>query len=191
MMRSPKRRAWLFGSLALLAALAAGPLWAQAKAYTKILGFVDKDRFTGLVGEDDVQIEVWLPGSLLQIVKAVDPELGDLVGGLELAQAVVIETEDGETARKLAERVRSTESWLLKRGWVRLAKIKDGSEHVSVLILTDDETIRGLTVMVSDSGPGGSFVFANVAGVIDLAAIQRLGQKMNIPGLNQLESEEP
>jgi hypothetical protein len=72
-----------------------------------------------------------------------------------------------------------------------LAKIKDGSEHVSVLILTDDETIRGLTVMVSDSGPGGSFVFANVAGVIDLAAIQRLGEQMNIPGLNQLESEEP
>ena len=191
MMRFPKRRAWLFGALALLAALAAGPLWAQAKDYTKILGFVDKDRFTGLVGEDDVQIEVWLPGSLLQIVKAVDPELGDLVGGLELAQAVVIETDDEGTARKLAERVRSTESWLLKKGWVRLAKIKDGSEHVSVLILTDDETIRGLTVMVSDSGPGGSFVFANVAGVIDLAAIQRLGEQMNIPGLNQLESEEP
>ena len=191
MMRFPKRRAWLFGALALLAALAAGPLWAQAKDYTKILGFVDKDRFTGLVGEDDVQIEVWLPGSLLQIVKAVDPELGDLVGGLELAQAVVIETDDEGTARKLAERVRSTESWLLKKGWVRLAKIKDGSEHVSVLILTDDETIRGLTVMVSDSGPGGSFVFANVAGVIDLAAIQRLGEQMNIPGLDQLESEEP
>lgn len=190
-MSFPKRGIRLFGTIVLLAALAAGPLWAQAKDYTKIRGFVDKNRFTGLVGEDDVQIEVWLPGSLLQIVKAVDPELGDLVAGLELAQAVVIETEDPETARKLAERVRSTESALLEEGWVRLAKIKDGSEHISVLILTDDETIRGLTVMVSDSGPGGSFVFANVAGVIDLAAIQRLGEQMNIPGLNQLESEQP
>lgn len=190
-MRFPKRRIRLFGAIAFLAVLAAGPVWAQTKDYTKIRGFVDKDRFTGLVGEDDVQIEVWLPGSLLRIIKAVDPELGDLVDGLELAQAVVIETEDKETARKLAERVRSTESWLLKRGWVRLAKIKDGSEQVSVLILTDDETIRGLTVMISDSRPGGSFVFANVAGVIDLAAIQRLGEQMNIPGLNQLESEEP
>lgn len=190
-MRFPKRRIRLFGAIAFLAVLAAGSVWAQTKDYTKIRGFVDKGRFTGLVGEDDVQIEVWLPGSLLQIIKAVDPELGDLVDGLELAQAVVIETEDKETARKLAERMRSTESWLLKRGWVRLAKIKDGSEQVSVLILTDDETIRGLTVMISDSGPGGNFVFANVAGVIDLAAIQRLGAQMNIPGLNQLESEEP
>ena len=190
-MRFPKGRIRLFGAIVLLAVLAVGPAWAEAKDYKKLRGFVDKDRFTDLVGEDDVQIEVWLPGSLLQIVKAVDPELGDLVGGLELAQAVVIETEDRETARKLTERVRSTESFLLKRGWVRLAKIKDGSEHVSVLILTDDETIRGLTVMVSDSGPGGSFVFANVAGVIDLAAIQRLGEQMSIPGLDQLESEEP
>jgi len=180
-----------FGAIALLAALVSGPVWAASKDYTKVLGFVDKERFTGLVGEDDVQIEVWLPGSLLQIVKAVDPELGDLVAGLELAQALVVETEDEDTARKLAERARATESALLKKGWIRLAKVKDGSENVSVLILNDEETIRGLTVMVSDSGPGGNFVFANVAGVIDLAAIQRLGEQMDIPGLNQLQSEEP
>jgi hypothetical protein len=80
---------------------------------------------------------------------------------------------------------------LLKKNWVRLAKVRDGSEQVSVLILNDETSIRGLTVMVSDSGPGGSFVFANVAGLIDLAAIQRLGEQMNIPGLDQIRSEEP
>ena len=82
--------------------------------------------------------------------------------------------------------MRATESKLLERGWIRLAKIKDGSEQVSVLILSDDEAIHGLTVMVSDTGDG-SFVFANVVGSIDLAAIQRLGEQMNIPGLDQLE----
>ena len=190
-MKFPKTSVRVFGAIALVTALAAAPLWAQQKDYSKIPGFVDKERFIGLVGEDDVQVEIWLPGSLLQIVKAVDPELGDLVSGLELAQAVVVETEDEETARKLAERMRSTESALIKKGWVRLAKIKDGNEQVSVLILNDDETIRGLTVMVSESGPGGSFVFANIVGRIDLAAIQRLGEQMNIPGLDQLEAEEP
>lgn len=174
----------------LLVTLAVSPAWAQ-KDYSKIRGFVDKDDFTGLVGDEDVQIEVWLPGSLLQLVTAVDPELGDLVAGLELAQAVVVETEDSAKAAKLAERVRATESSLLKRGWVRLAKIKDGSEHVSVLILNDETSISGLTVMVSDAGPGGSFVFANVAGRIDLAAIQRLGEQMDIPGLDQIKVEEP
>jgi hypothetical protein len=175
----------------LAAALFAGPVSAQSKDYTKVLGFVDKDAFTDLVGEDDVQIEVWLPGSLLQIVKAVDPELGDLVSGLELAQALVVETDDVETAKRLTERMRLTESALLKKNWVRLAKVKDGSEHVTVLILNDEDAIRGLTVMVYDGGPDGSFVFANVAGVIDLAAIQRLGEQMDIPGLNQLKTKEP
>ncbi len=179
------------GAIALLAFLAVVPVSAQPKDYSKVRGFVDKELFTGVVGEEDVQIEVWLPGSLLQIVKAVDPELGDLVAGLELAQAVVVETDEAETAGKLARRIRETESMLLEKNWVRLAKIKDGTEQVSVLVLNDEETIRGLTVMVSDSGSNGSFVFANVAGVIDLAAIQRFGEQMNIPGLDQLETEEP
>lgn len=175
-------------TIVLVAAVATGPVWSQAKDYSKVRGFVDKQRFTDLVGEDDVQIEVWLPGSLLQIVKAVDPELGDLVGGLELAQALVVETDDAETASRLAESFRATESALLKKDWVRLAKVKDGSEQVSVLILNDAETIRGLTVMVSDSS---DFVFANVAGIIDLAAIQRLGEQMDIPGLDRLDTEKP
>ena len=168
--------------------LPAVPAYAETTDYSKLRGYVDKENFSRLVGEDDVQIEVWLPGSLLQLAKAVDPDLGDLVDGLELAQAVVVETEDAGSAKKLLEQMRATESKLLERGWIRLAKIKDGSEQVSVLILSDDEAIHGLTVMVSDTGDG-SFVFANVVGSIDLAAIQRLGEQMNIPGLDQLERE--
>ncbi len=187
-MTSTIRSGGFLGVAVLCAVLAAAPVWAQAKDYSKVRGFVDKELFTDLVGEDDVQIEVWLPGSLLQIVKAVDPELGDLVEGLELAQALVVETEDEETARRLAERFRATETSLLRKNWIRLAKVKDGSEQVSVLILNDEETIRGLTVMVIDSG---DFVFANVAGIIDLAAIQRLGEQMDIPGLDQLDKEKP
>jgi len=190
-MRISSSRGRLICAIALLVALAGGPLGAQSKDYSKVRGFVDKELFVGLVHDDDLQIEVWLPRALLQIVKAVDPELGELVDGLELAQAVVVETEDPGTVRKLVERMRSTESALLEKGWVRLARIKDGDERVSVLILNDEDSIRGLTVMVSDSSPGGSFVFANVAGVIDLGAIQRLGEKMNIPGLDQLETEKP
>jgi hypothetical protein len=189
-MKFPQRISRLIGAIAVLAILAVGPAWGQAKDYTKIPGYVDKEGFSGLAGEDDVQIEVWLPGSLLKIVGAVDPELGELVSGLQLAQAVVVETKDAEKSRRLVERMRSIESGLLKKGWIRLAKIKDGGEQVSVLILNDDESISGLTVMVSESGSEGSFVFANVAGRIDLAAIQSIGEQMNIPGLDQLELEE-
>jgi len=190
-MRFPQRTSRKFAAIAMLAMLAIGPAWGQAKDYTKIRGYVDKQGFSDLAGENDVQIEVWLPGSLLKIAGAIDPDLGELVSGLELAQAVVVETDDAAKSRRLVERMRSIESGLLKKGWVRLAKIKDGGEQVSVLILNDDESISGLTVMVSESGSSGSFVLANVAGRIDLEAIQRLGEQMDIPGLDQLELEEP
>jgi hypothetical protein len=172
----------------LLAAVAAGPVAAQT-SYSKLRGYVDKEAFTGLVvGEDDTQVEVWLPGSLLKLVAAVDPELGKLVAGLELLQAVVIETGDGELSGRLAGQLAKTESSLLKQGWVRLAKIKEGNENVAVLVISDDEAIHGLTVLVSDTGEG-SFVFANVVGMIDLAAIRQLGEHMDIPGLDQIKVE--
>jgi len=166
------------------------PVLAQAQTgnYSNLPGFVDKKEFVGAVGDEDVQIEIWLPGSLLRIVKGVDPELGDLVDGLELAQAVVVETDDPAKAKLLVDKLKTTEARLLKRGWVRLAKIQDGSEQIRVLILNGETTIEGLTVMISDAD-AGEFIFANVAGLIDLAAIQRLGSKMNIPGLDQIEVE--
>jgi hypothetical protein len=186
-----KKRALRVAMAALLfAALAVGPVMAQTN-YSKLRGYVDKENLTGLVvGEDDTHVEVWLPGSLLKLVAAVDPELGKLVAGLELAQAVVIETDDGGLSDKLTRELAAMESSLLKKGWVRLAKIKEGGENVVVLVLSDDEAIHGLTVMVSESGAGGSFVFANVVGTIDLAAIQQLGEHMDIPGLDQIRVEE-
>ena len=174
------------GIAALLIALVATTgVWAQS-SYEKHPGFVDKQAFLSSVDDDDVMIEIWLPGSLLGIVKGVDEELGDLVDGLELAQAVVVEARGSGKAEKLDEQLKQTEAKLMKRGWVRLAKIQDGGENIRILILNGETTIDGLAVMISDKS-SGEFIFANVAGTIDLAAIQRLGQKMDIPGLDQIE----
>jgi hypothetical protein len=182
-----------FGALVaalLVGAVTASPARAQATDYSKMRGYVDKKDFTSLmVGEDDVHVDIWLPGALLRLVAAVDPELGKLVAGLDLAQAVVVETEDAELGRKLLTRVTATEKVLLSRGWVRLARVKDGTENISVLILNDEDAIHGLTVMVSEGSGSGSFVFANVVGRIDLAAIQQLGERMDIPGLDQINVE--
>lgn len=183
-----EQRAFRVAVAALLfVMLAAAPVVAQTD-YSKLRGYVDKKSFDGIeVGPDDTHIEVWLPGSLLKLVAAVDPELGKLVAGLELAQAVVIETNDGDLSDKLATQLASTESSLMRKGWVRLAKVKEGDENIAVMVLSDDEAIHGLAVMVSESN---SFVFANVVGLIDLAAIQQLGEKMDIPGLDQIRVEE-
>lgn len=189
-MRIVKRLTPRAAGAVLVAALLVAPTWAQTD-YSKFRGYVDKEPFSELVDEDGTHIEVWVPSQLLKLAGAFDEELKGLVDGLELVQAIVMETDDEGAAKRLTERLRATESTLMKRGWIRLAKVKDGSEQVSVLILSDDETIEGLTVMISDPGPGGSFVFANVVGVIDLAEIQRLGEHMNIPGLDDIKMERP
>jgi hypothetical protein len=39
---------------------------------------------------------------------------------------------------------------------------------------------------MAGGGDGGELVFANIAGVLDLASIARLGETLEIPGLDQV-----
>ncbi len=57
------------------------------------------------------------------------------------------------------------------------------------MVLLDDKhegSLAGITVMVVESG--GSIVFANIAGQIDLSIVGKLAQGLSIPGLEQLVS---
>ena len=51
-----------------------------------------------------------------------------------------------------------------------------------------DPMAAGLVVLVS--GQDGELVFANIAGDIDLAAIAKLGPRLDIPGLELLDDED-
>ena len=53
-----------------------------------------------------------------------------------------------------------------------------------------DETIRGLVVMGLDGGDH-KLIFTNVAGVLDLAAIERIGEELDVPGLESPASPGP
>ena len=175
--------AWLAGfTVCVLAASPALP----ADPFANVPGFVDKSIFTRLADEQDVAIEVWLPGSLLKLVCAFDEELADLCDGLELIQAVVLDLSESGVPAKLRNAVAETERSLLKRGWVRLAKIKEEDGQVSVLVLNDEDNILGLTVLVVDTEEG-ELVFANIAGELDLSKIQRIGEEMDLPGLKDIE----
>jgi len=149
------------------------------------LGFVDGSAFLELAGDDAGTIEISLRGALLRALTSFDPELKRLVGGLESIHAVIVEPEQGASLKRVRELVRRRERSLLGEGWERLARVRDGTADVTVLVLNDEETIRGLVVMAADE-EDGSVVFANVAGVIDLAAIAALGEQLEIPGLDQV-----
>lgn len=168
-----------FVALALLA-----PMPASAQLLADVDGYVDGTTFVEMVGEDGVTVEVNLHGPLLRALTAFDPDLKRLVGGLESIHAVVIDLDDREAAARVGDTVSALEKKLRGRGWERLATVRERNSRVTVLVLNDDETIRGLTVMSVD---GGELAFANIAGVIDLAAISELGEAMDLPGLDALD----
>jgi hypothetical protein len=153
-------------------------------------GYVEGSRFLDLASPDDSTVEVALQGALLKALVGFDPELAEQVGGLESIHAVVLELAGTERLRQARDTMRKTESDLLERGWQRLARVKDGTANVGVFVLSDAEVVKGLVVLVLDEEEG-ALVFANVAGIVDLAALAALGQELEIPGLDQLPAEPP
>jgi len=157
-------------------------------------GFVDGDRFLEMCGDECVTVEVNIPQSLLQALCRADAELQQVCGGLESIRVVILDPcESGafeeEAAAAIVGRIRAemkdTERRLVSQGWERLVRVRDGGEQVTVMVLNDDEMIQGLTVMVVEEEC--EMVFVNIAGLIDLAALQTLGEKFDVPGLEDLD----
>ncbi len=173
-----------------VAAVALLPAEAQDLSKRARRGFVDGSAFASLGGEGAGTVEVALDGMLLQTLMNVDPELKKLAGGLESIRAVILDlSEEGNDSLKVKARdlVLRTEKQLLGQGWSRIAKIRDDGSDISVLVLSGETTIGGLVVL--GAGDDGEVIFANIAGEIDLAAISKLGETFEIPGLDQLDED--
>ena len=171
--------------LVLLGLLAVTPLEA-GNTREKAPGFVDGSKFSQMVGDDSVSVEVSLHGALLKAVARIDPELSRLVGGLESIQAIVLSVP-GDAGKGVADKLREMESDLLdKKGWEKLLAVREEQADIRILVLNDEEKILGLVVLVLDRGEG-EMVFVNIAGDIDLAAIGELGEALDLPGLDALE----
>ena len=170
----------------LVIAAAATPVWARQQ---DIVGFVDGSAFIDCAGEDAISVEVSLKGPLLKALTSFDPEISAMVGGLESIHAVILDLSEMGDSRAAANEcltglINRTRSRLRKGGWDTIATVRERDAEIRVLVLNDEEVIRGLTVMVVDDE---EVVFTNVAGIIDLAALERLGESLDIPGLEDLD----
>ena len=174
-------------ALLVLAATLASPLQAQT---TPAPGFVDGSPLVELVGDDNLRLEVSISGTLMKTLTGWDPELQQLIGGLQSIHAVVLDLGDGDVAAA-RKAVRRKQSELLGGGWERVALVREEDAEINILVLSDGNAIQGLVVMIVDTGDEPALVFANVAGTVDLAAIQRIGEEFDVPGLRDLEIEEP
>ena len=167
----------------LLLGLGSSPAVAETKSLDKIPGYVDGAAFVELAGDDAVTVEISIHGGLLKMLGSVDPELEELMGGLESIHAVILEVEEQDAAARIRDLMDQTERKLLGQGWQRLARVKEDNSVVKVLVLNDEASILGLVVLVADDN---EIVFANIAGTLNLAAIAKIGESFDIPGLDEL-----
>jgi hypothetical protein len=172
-------------ALLLVCAVAGAPAAQAAKGR----GFVDSKPFVEIAGEDAVMVEIDLSGAILQTLAGINEDLHDLVGGLESIHAVVMELNGSGRSDRARKTILEIEKDLKQRSWQRLALVREEDGEVRVLVLADGEAIQGLTVMVIDMEEG-ELVFANIAGTLDLAAIQQIGDGLGIPGIEDLDIEE-
>ena len=176
-------------TLGLVCLFLGSPVLGESKKDPPGPGFVDGTELIDIVGDDAVVVEVSLGKSLLRMMTGADPDLKQQLGGLESIYALIVDLSDPQTAELARAEVRKIERRLVGDGWERIARIKESDAEIKVLVLLhDDEMIEGLVVMVfslEDDEP--VLVFANIAGLIDMAALEDLGEELDLPGLGELD----
>jgi hypothetical protein len=181
----------VFGSQAALAAGADTPVTTSG-------GYVDGAMFRELVDESKEIVEVNLDGAILQALAAPsgknhegedaddddkDKDTKDLFGKLKSIHAV-IGTVKGSASDALAL-VRKTDQKLAASGWQRITRISDPTSTITVLTHTTSNKIDGLVALIFDSDDK-ELVFANLAGEIDITRLGEIGERFNVPGLDQV-----
>jgi hypothetical protein len=81
--------------------------------------------------------------------------------------------------------VKKTDQKLASSGWQRVTRITDATSTVTVLTHTVGGRIDGLVALIFDS-EDKELVFANLAGEIDITRLGEIGERLNVPGLDQI-----
>jgi hypothetical protein len=152
-------------------------------------GYVDEAPFRALVDESQAIVEVNLDGAILHALansgksdRDAD-ETKDVFAKLKSIHAV-IGTVKGSAEEALGL-VRKTDKQLSSSGWQQVTRVTDATSTISVLTHTMADKIDGLVVLIFDSADK-ELVFANLAGEIDMTQLGEIGERLNVPGLDQV-----
>jgi hypothetical protein len=179
-------RAKYFLLLLLLPFLA----FAQEKDYSKELGFVDFGDLTQFENEDNLT-EVYLEENLLKMVSKMTKEdesgISVLLDKIKLIKVNVFEV-DAKNQKTIQNKITDIDKMLVNKKWDRIVRSKHKGEFANVYIKQDaDNKIAGLVVTTLEDK--GEAAFINIVGQIDLEEIGKLGDKFNIPSLNDINKK--
>lgn len=163
-------------------------LFAQETDYSKYAGYANFGNLAALEDGEETT-EILIEDKLLRMVSKFtkdDEELSDLIGGLKLIKVNTFEVTPGNS-EELMKRAKAIDAELMGKNWDRIVKTKSKGEIANVYIKTkgDDEFV-GLTVVSIDES--GEAAFVNIVGNINMDALGKLGQKFDIPGLDDIHN---
>ncbi|MCW8850781.1 MAG: DUF4252 domain-containing protein [Melioribacteraceae bacterium] len=174
--------------LTLFLVLSAASLFAQETDYSKYPGYANFGNLEALQ-DGEMVTEILVEEKLLKMVSKFtkdDDELSELIGGLKLIKVNTFEVTE-QNATELMNRANKIDKELVGKKWDRIVKTKSRGEVANVYIKTqgDDEFV-GLTVVTVDKD--GEAAFINIVGTINMDALGKLGQKFDIPGLDDIKN---
>jgi Domain of unknown function (DUF4252) len=153
--------------------------------YSKYPGYVD---FSSLEGIDPVgeSVEVYITKPIIKLVSAVnageDPELEKLLSGLALIRVEVFGIGENDAAQ-VEKSMNEMMTKLSKKNWEKIVKVRESDERVDVFLNINGETVEGLLVMVKDEDEA---TFVNIVGTLDMTLLGKLGNKFDIPNLDEI-----
>lgn len=173
--------------LALFLVLSSVNIFAQVDDYSKYPGYANFGNLEALQ-DGEMVTEILIEEKLLKMVSKFtkdDDELSELIGGLKLIRVNTFEVTPGN-ADELMSRATKIDKELTGKKWDRIVKTKSRGEVANVYVKTagDDEFV-GLTVVTVDKG--GEAAFVNIVGTINMDTLGKLGQKFDIPGLDDIK----
>lgn len=177
-------------TIMIVATLLAGSvnlLWAQNG--TPHAGYFDVSGFDKYFKVEPV-VELDLSSFMLNFASGLaalkDKELADVLDNLEYVRVRKYPLAD-ELVPKLQAKMAEIAKTLEKRGWQRIARVREGKEDVKIYVMpANEKELAGAVVMVLE--PGDDAVFANLYGRINPAQIGRVGQKWDLRALDSLRA---
>ena len=153
-------------------------------------GYVDFGKFTPPSSGGEF-VEVHIKSNLIAMVARLaeksDPDVAELLRGLQLVRVNVVGLDDGNRG-EMEKRVKNIRTELDSHGWERVVTAQQKDQDVGVYLKTrGQEAVEGLVVTVIEGNHEA--VLVNIVGDIKPEKIAVIGEKLNIEPLKKIGKE--
>jgi len=153
-------------------------------------GYFDFGNLSSISKSDEgteVNIQEHLIKMVAKMSEEKDKQLAEMLNGLKLIKVNTFPVTN-KNRNLIIKKLESVQNSLSSNNWENIIKIKQKGENMNVSLKTDrNKKITGLVVAgIADKGQA---IFVNIVGSIDLETLGKLGDKFDIPSLNEFHKK--